>query len=142
MPRRIAVVFAALGVVAMTSGCALLYDVSRSLSKSISTPFRSLSQSSQDLFGTTYARYGEDVRVWSTTAATRAELEPGFVRELGRIAEQHGISHWEAQPVSFRALGVGLREAGLSEGEVEQFLARVGRSDDRVTVLEGYRQAL
>lgn len=87
--------------------------------------------------------YRDDVRV-----ATRAFAESGgdeevFLRQLGRIAESHGISHWEGQPGTFIALGAGLREAGVAESELGEVLPRLRRASDeeRAWVDAGYRSA-
>jgi hypothetical protein len=87
--------------------------------------------------------YQADVELFAREVALRPELERGFERGIGQIAERHGISHWEARPETLRAIGAGLREAGLREAQVEPFLARVGREagSDRALVLEGYRRA-
>ena len=92
---------------------------------------KSLRAASDSLTGDGSARlerqYRDDVRV-----ATRSWLESGdgsdaFLRELGRIAELHGISHWEAEPGSLIAIGAGACEAGVSAPELEQIVAGLGQ---------------
>jgi hypothetical protein len=87
--------------------------------------------------------YRDDVRV-----ATRAFVGSGasadaFQRQLGGIAERHGISHWEGEPGTWVAIGAGLGEAGIPESEVDAVLLRLGplAAQDRVLALEGFRSA-
>jgi hypothetical protein len=92
------------------------------------------------------AAYRADVRVYTRSAARSASLDdagPAFARELSRIAERHGVSHWEGRAVTYVAIGAGLREAGLTQDEVDLFLARTVRAGEREQslALEGYRAA-
>jgi hypothetical protein len=65
-----------------------------------------------------------------------------FQRGVSRIAESHGITHWEAEPATPYAIGQGLREANVSEAEMNAFVKQFGR--DAATsrlALEGWREA-
>ena len=78
------------------------------------------------------------------TACASGASEAGLARELSRVANQHGISHWQGQAATWIAVGAGMREAGLSQAEMEGVLARLGGADNRERglVAEGDRGAL
>jgi hypothetical protein len=94
------------------SGCVLLSEssdsVSASISKglgSVSDSFKSLSGSSGGSGSSTASRYRADVREYTLASLTDADANGAagtdgdrsldFVRELGRIAELHGVTNWE-----------------------------------------------
>ncbi len=52
-----------------------------------------------------------------------------FQRGLGKIAARHGISNWEVQPITYNAVGVGLKKANLSEVQYETFKRNFAASD-------------
>ena len=87
--------------------------------------------------------YRDDVRVFARTFAERDEAPDSFVRDLGRVAERHGVTHWEGRADTFFAIGAGLREAGMPEDQVDVFLRSVGLPGDqaRAHALDGYRSA-
>jgi len=87
--------------------------------------------------------YRDDVRVAARAFAESGGDAEAFLRQLGRIAEDHGISHWEGQPGTFIALGAGLREAGVPESELGNVLGRLRRASDqeRAWLDAGYRSA-
>ncbi len=112
--RMIAVVAAAV----LLQGCTL----SRSISKAVTTASESIVDSarasSKKLSGSDARleqEYRDDMRVAARTLVNTGASDDQFLRELGRIAELHGISHWESEPGSLIALGAGACEAGVSE---------------------------
>ena len=147
MLRRIVAICALLLAGSAWTGCVLSISVSKlatTASKSVSKSLRSASDS---VTGKDTARlereYRDDVRV-----ATRQWLETGessnaFLRELGRIAELHGISHWEAEPGSLIAIGAGACEAGANESELGGIIAslRYERAESQALAVEGCRTA-
>lgn len=70
--------------------------------------------------------YAEDVRLAARVWGSSAGSPDGFAREVGRIAERHGLTDWEGDPTTRTAVRTGLREAGLSEAEVEGRLQVLG----------------
>ena len=89
------------------------------------------------------ALFGDDVRLYTAASGRDGALDAAWARELGRIALRHGVSHWEATPVVFRAIGAGLCEAGRSESDLDRALTRLGFGDSRALALarEGFRAA-
>jgi hypothetical protein len=62
-----------------------------------------------------------------------------FQRGITRIAESHGIAHWEGQPATPYAIGQGFRDAQVSETAMREFCAAL-RSDAAASLaLEGWR---
>jgi hypothetical protein len=89
-------------------------------------------------------RYRQDLRVATRSFVETGQPDADFVRMLGRIALRHGVSHWEALPGSWYAIGAGLGEAGLAESDVDATLARLhlGGESERALAREGWRAAL
>jgi hypothetical protein len=125
--------------------------ISRSISKSVTNASESLvdsAKSSSRALSSDDSRleqeYRDDLRVAARTLVDAGASDDQLLRELGRIAELHGISHWEGEPGSLIALGAGACEAGLSEPRLDSLLARLGQNGARERSLarEGCRSAL
>jgi len=107
---------AAIALAALALGCESFSDSSKSISNSVSSPFKSSSDSSDDDEPAPSA-YLRDVEALSHAFAGTGGEPHGLLRELGRVALEHGISDWETLPATYLAIGAGLRRAGLdSEG--------------------------
>ena len=149
-PRR-ALLVAALVAVLPLAGCKVISaiieipsDISAGSSKSIAGSFDAISTSSGS--GTEQptpnkTSYRRDLRQYAALfAKTDGGTREDFLRGVGRIAEDHGVTHWEAEPVTPRAIGEGLRDAKLSEAEMDAFVDEVGRDKPSAELaLEGYR---
>ena len=119
-------------------------DSSGASADSSNAASRSVSGSSSPQDERAQTSYREDVRVASRTfAATGADSE-AFVRQIGEIAERHGVTDWEADRATWLALGEGFRQAGLSQEQVDGLLLQLGhlQSPERGYVHEGYRGGL
>jgi hypothetical protein len=125
--------------------------ISRSISKSVTNASESLvdsAKSSSRALSSDDSRleqeYRDDLRVAARTLVDAGASDDQLLRELGRIAELHGISHWEGEPGSLIALGAGACEAGMSEPRLDSLLARLGQNGARERSLarEGCRSAL
>jgi hypothetical protein len=147
MLRRIVATGALLLAASVWTGCALLMSASKLATTASESVSKSLGSASDSFTASDTARlereYRDDVRV-----ATRQWLETGessdaFLRELGRIAELHGISHWEAEPGSLIAIGAGACEAGANESELSGIVASLGheRAESQALAVEGCRTA-
>ncbi len=143
MTRR-AMTALAVVLAAGLSGCML----SRTASKAVTTAIGSVSdasKSSSDRLTADSARdereYRADLRVATRDLIANGASPDELQRELGRVAELHGVSHWEAEPATLIAIGAGACEADASGARLEAFLERLG-VDDRSTAREGCRGAL
>jgi hypothetical protein len=111
---------------------------------SISGSFKGLSRSSgSGGGGESSSAYRRDLRAYAAEFADVGGSSEDFLRGIGRVAESHGVTHWEASPDTLLAIGEGLRDAGVSPDEMQALGARSGDADPRVValVLEGYAAA-
>jgi hypothetical protein len=61
---------------------------------------------------------------------------------VSRVAEGHGITHWEVEPSTPYAIGQGLREAAVPESELRALCDQVGADSPAARLaLEGWRDA-
>ena len=125
----------------LATGCITSGDLSNSSkwsSKSSSSPFRSSSKSSRD--DEEEEAYRNDVTSVTLAYLGAGEAGGNLLRDLSRVAEQHGITDWEASPVTFVAIGAGLRQGGIDAGSVDAFAQRHfgGNSEILGQILEGY----
>jgi len=109
--------------------------------ESISGSFESLSRSSGSGGGDAAKQaYLRDVRAYAALFASSGGTSQDFLRGLGAVAAEHGVTHWESQPGTQRAIGEGLRDAGVSPAELDVITARATDADPMViaAVREGY----
>ena len=151
MNPRHALLAAALVAALSTSGCKVISavieipsDSSAGSSRSIAGSFDAISTSSgsggspQTPNKTSYRR---DLRQYAALFAKTPGTRDEFLRGVARIAEDHGITHWEAEPLTPHAIGEGLRDANLSEAQMDAFVEAVGRDKPSAQLaLEGYRR--
>ena len=148
-PRRMFLLFACLALGSLT-GCQVLWasitspsDWVAGSSESISGSVRSISRSSGSPAEKTSLAYRRDVRAWAAEFVQTGGTQHEFLRGIGRIAESHGLTHWEADPATLVAIGEGLGDAGWSAGQMERLRADLSDVPPRSVdlVLEGYRSA-
>jgi hypothetical protein len=87
--------------------------------------------------------YRRDVRAFAAQFSQAGGSSDEFLRGIARVAEGHGVSHWEGRPDTLRAIGQGLRDAGVSHAELDALFTRSEDADPQVLalVLEGYATA-
>ena len=106
------------------NGCSFSYSSksSSASSESSSTIASSPFTSSSGSVGGKQKKYQEEV-VGYTDAYVRSSTADydGFRKGLADLAEKYGITNWEAQPITYNAIGRGLRKAGLKGVEYETF---------------------
>jgi hypothetical protein len=155
MSHRVTFALATCLVLGLGTGCQLISGSVQSISDTGVGIANSVSGSAQGLLrssglgggGVALAeedRYRQDVRLATRAFAANGQTDEDFVRALGRVASTHGVTHWEALPGSWLAIGAGLREAGLPEPDVDGTLARLrlGGEQERALAREGWRAAL
>jgi hypothetical protein len=112
--------------------------------ESISGSFGGLSRSSGSGGGDAAKQaYLRDVRAYAALFASSGGSSQDFLRGLGAVAAEHGVTHWESHPGTQRAIGEGLRDAGVSPAELDALTARAAAADPVViaAVREGYASA-
>jgi len=148
--RHFAVVLLAAGSLAL-AGCQVISasitspsDWVSGTGKSISGSFEGLSVSSgSGGGGGEAAAYQRDVRAYAAEFSGQGGTSADFLRGIGRVAGEHGVSHWESSPDTLRAIGAGLADAGVQPDQMHALGADATRADPRVfaLVLEGYATA-
>ncbi|MBW2710018.1 MAG: hypothetical protein JRD04_12285 [Deltaproteobacteria bacterium] len=152
---------ALLGILALLAGCSFSYssgassDSSGASSDSSKSSSASSGASESDPKDAKKSFIG-DVSAYTTSAAKSgdaqdylrelgriAEQHGDYLRELGRIAEQHGITDWERDTATYNAIGTGLRRAGISRDEVKNvyFIQDLAAKEKNalVLILESYQ---
>jgi hypothetical protein len=133
--RNLTVLIALIGLVALCflAGCGVFKSSttqasvesssasSAASSRSSSSPFRWSSDSSSPA-GDTGSAYQRDVTDYTAKFAASERSVQSFQRDLSAIAESHGVTNWEQDDDTYRAIGAGLAKAGVS-GERYQLLS-------------------
>jgi hypothetical protein len=118
-------------------------DLSAGSARSIAGSFDAISTSSGSGGGDTspnQTSYRRDLRQYTAVFARQADgSRDEFMRGVSRIAEDHGITHWESEALTPRAIGEGLHDAKLSQAEMDAFVDDIGRSRPEAQLaLDGY----
>ncbi len=95
----------------------------RSLSNSLASSSESFASDDDDEEEAT--NYRRDIRVLTASYLTDGVSADGveFRRDLGRVAERHGVSDWESNPSTYEAIGAGLRQAGIDRRQISERFA-------------------
>lgn len=117
--RRVRGLALALTLGATVAGCSFS-ESSESISKSISSPSTSLSASSSP-----EDSYKEEVRDFTAAHVQQGGTAEVLLREVGKIAQRHGITNWENSEATYRAIGAGLAKAGKNQAEVDAYKANL-----------------
>lgn len=141
--------------IAATTGCSIS-DSSGSLSDSISSPSKSISNSSSgDGSGSSdketpapettedKASYEKDVSQMTLTYIKSGGEIGAFRAAISNLAKTRGVTDWETDAETTRAIGLGAGNAGLQETAFDAFSKQLF-GDDLVQLNElrkGYQQA-
>ena len=125
---RTLVLVSILGLVAPLGACTMSRASSRSFASMASV--WSLSRSFQSSFGgggsaNLDQEYARDLASVSATFVDSPAREASLVRDVTRVAAVHGISDWESVDATWLGIGVGLRQAGMSEPQAVALVTRV-----------------
>jgi hypothetical protein len=84
--------------------------------------------------------YQRDVRAFAAYFAAAGGSSDDFLRGIGAVASEHGVTHWESRPDTHRAIGAGLRDAAVPPADFEALVASADGADPAVLALvrEGY----
>ena len=136
------------------SGCSISYSIDQSSesitqsSDSISasfTSFTSISTSSgsgQKSVEAALQRFRDDVRGLTRVFLDSDDGSDDFERELSNVAMHYGILDWESEPMTFEAIGNGLRDGGLVEDAIQRlsFLQTPVLKQNRNRIMEGFQE--
>lgn len=110
--------------------------------RSIGAIFEGLSTSSGSGPSARRSSYERDLREYSAVFVRSEGTREDFLRGVTRIAENHGIANWEAEPSTPFAIGQGMRVANVSELEMRAFCREFGTNELAVQLaLEGWQSA-
>ncbi len=137
------------------SGCSISYSIDQSSesitqsSDSISasfTSFTSISTSSgsgQKSVEAALQRFRDDVKGLTRVFLDSDDGSDDFERELSNVAMHYGILDWESEPMTFEAIGNGLRDGGLVEDDIQRlsFLQTPVLKQNRNRIMEGFQEA-
>lgn len=123
-----------------------------SISRSLSASSASLSASSLSISSSassSASSAGDDAYAGDVRAATYAFVESGsleaqgLLREVGRVAGDHGVADWQNSALAFRAIGKGLHDGHLAETDARALAIGVGqgRPEASAEVLAGWSEA-
>jgi hypothetical protein len=112
-------------------------------SKSSSSPFRWSSSSSggDQAADADESAYEKDVRETTSSVFEGGGGVNELMSQIGPVALDHGIHNWEGEPATYRAIGAGLADAGLTIDQFERVSRDVaGDSEVRKEFLmEGFK---
>ncbi len=100
---------------------------SESSSKSLSSPFKSSSESSSP-----EEKAASDVSDVAALWALREDSVANLRREVGRTTERYGVTDWENDPVTYRAIGRGLKRSGIEARSFEAIKTELAAGDAAV----------
>ncbi len=128
----------ALGVsLAVLVGCSSLSESSKSASTLVSSPITSLWGSSSPT-----GAYQDDVRAFTAAHVQSGGDAAGLLREIGSIAEDHGVTDWENNAATYRGVGEGLARARYRQLEVDAFKKNLAQTKQQAEwIQEGYEAA-
>ena len=95
-------------------------------SKIVSSPFISSSKSSSP-----EQAYREDVRDYTAAHLQSGGTVDELRRQIGALATKHGITDWENNESTFRAIGAGLAKAGYRQVQVDAFKNNMAGTPDQ-----------
>ena len=140
MQHAIKNTIALLGILALLAGCSFSYSsgTSSDSSKSSSASSGGSETDPKDA----KSSFMGDVSAYTTSAAKGDDAQ-AYLRELGSIAERHGITDWERDTATYNAIGTGLRRAGISRDNVKNvyFVQDLAAKEKNalVLILESYQ---
>jgi len=133
----------AAAMVAPLAGCSVSVS-SWSLSKSVRSSSHSSDSSSSSSPGAAERAYREDVSDYTRAFARshRGDFQ-GFQADIGRLAEEHGITNWEENPATYTAIGEGLGRAKVSDAELMAYKRNLSGGDatKAAAIQEGFDSA-
>lgn len=124
------------GLVSLVStGCALSNSLG-SIADSASSPF----EWSSSISGGASGAYRHEIREQVLAFAESGGSVQGFQRELSAVARRHGLLNWEVEPATYRALGEGLRAAGITGPRFDRLKEQLsdGHAERMRAVQQGY----
>ncbi len=106
-------------------------------SKLVSSPFTSSSASSSP-----EVAYREDVRDYTAAHLQSGGTVDDLRRQIAELAAKHGITDWENNASTFKAIGAGLAKAGYRQVQVDAFKKNMASTSEQADwIQEGFDSA-
>ncbi len=103
-------------------------------SKLVSSPFTSSSASSSP-----EVAYREDVRDYTAAHLQSGGTVDDLRRQIAELAAKHGITDWENNASTFKAIGAGLAKAGYRQVQVDAFKKNMASTSEQADwIQEGF----
>jgi hypothetical protein len=85
--------------------------------------------------------YRDDIRDFTAAYASTHQDLQGFEHGLGEVARRHGITDWEADDITYIAVGAGLKRAGVSDPALTSYETTLGGTEPAKVALirSGYQ---
>ncbi|HLK12139.1 MAG TPA: putative lipoprotein [Candidatus Binatia bacterium] len=125
------------------AGCSISAS-SWSVSKSVRSSSHSSDSSSSSSPGAAERAYREDVSDYTRAFVKSGGSDfRGFRSDVARLAEEHGITDWEANAATYTAIGEGLKSAGVSGASLMAYKRNLagGDPDKAEAIQRGYDAA-
>lgn len=91
---------------------------SKSISNSISSPFKWSSGSSA---GGGDTAYRQEIRDYTYAYAQSGGDISAFRRGVASLASERGVSDWQSDDMTVASIGAGLRQSGMGQTEMQEF---------------------
>lgn len=126
LPLRALALAAATSLLLCLPGCSTL---SESSSDSVSSPFKSSSESSSGTSGEREASYQGDLSKYAEVCSRSNCAGAELARGVAAIAEKYGITNWEADDSTYAAIGEGLAKATTPQPQVDLYKSALAPND-------------
>jgi hypothetical protein len=122
------VLFVFLALCLIVSGCSFsessksFSKSSKSISKSASSPSRWSARSNkkgENSVNVTSHSYQDEVAALTVLYVKSGGTTQDFQEELSTISRNHGIIDWENNKQTYKAIGIGLKESGISKKSIK-----------------------
>ncbi|MGH2897121.1 MAG: putative lipoprotein [Solirubrobacteraceae bacterium] len=139
-----ATLYASYGCQVITASVTSPSDSISGTGRAIAGVFTAISESSGSGHGGSAKNdlYERDLREYTVMFMRSGGTQADFARGVSRVAENHGIAHWEAESGTPFAIGQGMREANVSEAQMRAFCDEVGAGTPAARLaLEGWQSS-
>jgi len=107
----------------MPLGCSFYYSSDSSVKSSHSSSTSSSKSEAKK------EAYRDDIRDFTAAYASTHQDLQGFEHGLGEVARRHGITDWEADDITYIAVGAGLKRAAVSGADLASYETTIGRTE-------------
>jgi hypothetical protein len=124
------------------TGCSFSYS-SKSISKIVSSPFKSSSKSSRSSGSSSPEQaYEADVSDYTAAYMKSGGDASKFKAGISNVAEKRGITDWENDSHTYEGIGEGMKRAGVNQPTLDGYKSSLATTDEqRGWIQDGYDSA-